>query len=1216
MKAKYFLSILTALVVGFNSQGQTIKEITATVDVDTLLNNGPKDNRISIAIANLTNKEGTSTYNTKEDLNAGIAPLLAYFDINNPNNKSGFSHYSNFFNVYSVYFPNPLVFETIPSFYQTANGVRDELFLPWTNEDRGWITMLYSFKGGGGGGAGVNRASRTGFAQLYGLEPHTVFHEFNHTMAGLSDEYTTPGGWSNYVPIEGPNLTGQSFIDDIPWRKWINPDFPLPTPYTATYTNDIGLFQGNISGYFGSYRPTAKSCYMGAGGFGDNYGQEMCSVCLQRFVTMLYQYVNVIENPMPASQEITVNGNETITFSADIVKPEPNTQKYQWFVNGVLYQEDVESIDVTFGVCNDYTVELVVTDETDFVRYDEKFKELYPEPKQSHIWTINQAAVSDYNLSVVTTITNADCTGLGNGTIIVAPTGGIGPYEIFLDGQVKTSSITDLSPGTYSLTVADVNGCSVNKQIEVGQEPILDFDIISSPNASQWNLSAWNIKEDNSPVNEAAIEYLWSTGSTAPSIQVSAGTYSLKITSTATGCEVTREVSISEVSIPIGVFSIANHVSNNENNGSISLELSGGLKPYEVLWFEKLFTDQTSPNASQVISSGYTNQHEPVRAFDNSADYTNMWAANFNGSNYIGFDFEKSTEIEAYSITSNDDVKGRDAKSWVLQGSDDDSNWIDIETISNFEFPEREQRFEFMLSQPASYRYFRLRITENWGDGWLAIKEVEFAKFVFNEMPQLENKIEAVNLPLRFYKYQVKDANSSFIEEIIEIKEVTVSLQPIEISQLGNYQVQINNPNPNFTYYWASNLDMTGKLHKGTSFQPENSGQYYVQAYEASLSSIASKAKGFAITMPDSPEVIETGGMLSIVNPKVGYEYVWYDQSKSGVELHNGNTFTPTGDGYYYVAARKPLQEITPIDPSTIPGVQFWMDASDLDADGVTDEPKENSVTYDWLFKEGGKWNEGEWFLYLGNYQNGLGVEDYGSVWFRRLSEGFDRRLRTIILAYQENELSVAGTAPFYGLDKFIPKHTDSSQLFADPTPSTNLDGRVYLNGKQVDPFTTANPMDFIVLSTVLTELKIKDVRETNPEWEGKLGELIIWDVELTENQIIGVNEFLRRKWLSTAHLESARVKTEWGTVLNVSDHTSEKFSIYPNPTSNTINIKLENKSNYTVSLHNILGSLLIHKENATRLELNSFENGVYFLTIKFHNSTKTKVIRRVIVQK
>lgn len=72
MKIKYFLTILITLIYSFGSFSQTVDEIVATLDVDTLMNNGPKNNRVNIAFANLTNTEGTYTYDTKEALNNGI----------------------------------------------------------------------------------------------------------------------------------------------------------------------------------------------------------------------------------------------------------------------------------------------------------------------------------------------------------------------------------------------------------------------------------------------------------------------------------------------------------------------------------------------------------------------------------------------------------------------------------------------------------------------------------------------------------------------------------------------------------------------------------------------------------------------------------------------------------------------------------------------------------------------------------------------------------------------------------------------------------------------------------------------------------------------------------------------------------------------------------------------------------------------------------------
>ena len=253
-----------------------------------------------------------------------------------------YAQYRNFFNLYTFWWPdapddnNGWTFGTI-------QALRDLVFLPWANNETGWATFFSSTKYGGGGGAGLDREARVGDGKMYGMGYETFLHEFGHTMPGLLDEYSASGSWSNSQCWETPNTTGQSLIDDIPWRKWIEPGTPIPTPYTEEYLDKFGAFEGAMTNYFGCHRPTARGCFMGAGGFGEDYGLTLCSPCKQRVICYLYKYVNVIENPIPVGDNLTVTGTETITFSADVIKPEPNTQQTKWILNGEVIATNVEN---------------------------------------------------------------------------------------------------------------------------------------------------------------------------------------------------------------------------------------------------------------------------------------------------------------------------------------------------------------------------------------------------------------------------------------------------------------------------------------------------------------------------------------------------------------------------------------------------------------------------------------------------------------------------------------------------------------------------------------------------------------------------------------------------------------------------------------------------------------------------------------------------------
>ena len=197
----------------------------------------------------------------------------------------------------------------------------------------------------------------------------------------------------------------------FPGDIWIEDDTPLPTPYTEEYLDKFGAFEGAMTNYFGCHRPTARGCFMGAGGFGEGYGEELCAVCQQRVICYLYKYVNVIENPMPTQSSIDVTGNQMVNFSAEVLKPEPNTQKYEWFLNGKLIAEGVEEIELAFGSCDEYELVFAVTDTNSLVRYDPKFDNFYPKPYREVKWIINQTDVDDYNFESDLITQNPDCTG-------------------------------------------------------------------------------------------------------------------------------------------------------------------------------------------------------------------------------------------------------------------------------------------------------------------------------------------------------------------------------------------------------------------------------------------------------------------------------------------------------------------------------------------------------------------------------------------------------------------------------------------------------------------------------------------------------------------------------------------------------------------------------------------------------------------------------------
>ncbi len=99
-------------------------------------------------------------------------------------------------------------------------------------------------------------------------------------------------------------------------------------------------------------------------------------------------------------------------------------------------------------------------------------------------------------------------------------------------------------------------------------------------------------------------------------------------------------------------------------------------------------------------------------------------------------------------------------------------------------------------------------------------------------------------------------------------------------------------------------------------------------------------------------------------------------------------------------------------------GLQMWLDANDLDADGNPDGE---------LFRRGsangGRSKAGEvyfhFFNYFPNKQNGKPVLSWRTIWVQRLSEAVNN-YQTIIMVRKESDFSSAGTAPWRELDSLI----------------------------------------------------------------------------------------------------------------------------------------------------------------------------------------------------
>lgn len=86
-------------------------------------------------------------------------------------------------------------------------------------------------------------------------------------------------------------------------------------------------------------------------------------------------------------------------------------------------------------------------------------------------------------------------------------------------------------------------------------------------------------------------------------------------------------------------------------------------------------------------------------------------------------EFYNKAVVNQYTLTSGNDAPSRDPKNWVLAGSDDGANWVSLDTRTDESFSSRNETRVFDFESTTPYKYYRMFITSNNGDGLFQLSE-------------------------------------------------------------------------------------------------------------------------------------------------------------------------------------------------------------------------------------------------------------------------------------------------------------------------------------------------------------------------------------------------------------------------------------------------------------------------------------------------------------
>ena len=202
-----------------------------------------------------------------------------------------------------------------------------------------------------------------------------------------------------------------------------------------------------------------------------------------------------------------------------------------------------------------------------------------------------------------TSSSSANC-GLANGSAVVFPQGGTGPFTYNWSNNTNNQTANNLAAGQYTITVTDANGCSSFNTVTInpGSAP-------ANINLNGTNIVCFGDTTGTITANvnggQQPYTYQWSNGGTTPTINnLSAGTYWVQVT-TAGGCISYDTITLTQPNSPItAITSQTNATCFGGNDGDATATASGGNAPYTFSWNTNPV--QNNQNATGLTAGNYT----------------------------------------------------------------------------------------------------------------------------------------------------------------------------------------------------------------------------------------------------------------------------------------------------------------------------------------------------------------------------------------------------------------------------------------------------------------------------------------------------------------------------------------------------------------------------------------------------------------------------------
>ncbi|CAL2093659.1 T9SS type A sorting domain-containing protein [Tenacibaculum sp. 190524A02b] len=245
-----------------------------------------------------------------------------------------------------------------------------------------------------------------------------------------------------------------------------------------------------------------------------------------------------------------------------------------------------------------------------------------------------------------------ECGRAEDWTISSKVTGGTPPYNYLWNTGENSQNLENVKAEKYELTVVDINGCKLTKEIELKAPDELEINLDNLIHPTGFGLSNGNIKVGikggTSPYN-----YSWETptGNVIPNTlnieEVSAGEYLFNVEDSK-GCKTSVSYVLEEPDkLEVKLTQIAIVRCKGDNTARLQANVLGGVSPYTYQWYrdgdtsiiskENILKDISygtyyvniiDANNNKVESIKYNVSEPETLTMELNADYTNCGTAN------------------------------------------------------------------------------------------------------------------------------------------------------------------------------------------------------------------------------------------------------------------------------------------------------------------------------------------------------------------------------------------------------------------------------------------------------------------------------------------------------------------------------------------------------------------------------------------------------------